>query len=124
MSADRCIQALIASKFKDQVSLYHDNGIAVCKSTPKEIEKIKQEVGNILIVNFLDITFNLTNGQYKPYMKPNNKLLYVHQQSNHPSALLKNIPENINKRLTNNISSSKEEFNEAASLYQKATEES
>ena len=39
------------------------------------------------IVNFLDVTFNLTNGSYKPYMKPNNKLSYVYQQSNHPPAL-------------------------------------
>ena len=26
---------------------------------------------------------------FKPFMKPNNKLLYVHRQSNHPPALLK-----------------------------------
>ena len=30
------------------------------------------------IVNFLDVTFNLTNGSYKPCIKPNDKLLYVH----------------------------------------------
>ena len=56
-------------------------------------------------------------------MKPNNKLLYVHQQSNHPPALKKNIPLNINKRLSN-ISSSKEIFNEAIPPNQKALEES
>ena len=64
----------------------------------KEIEKTKQEVcqvfksnglkitieANKKVVNFLDVTFNLTNGCYKPFMKPNNKLSYVHQQSNHP----------------------------------------
>ena len=50
---------------------------------------------------------------------PNNKLLYVHQQSNHPSALLKNILLNINKRLTS-ISSSKEVFDESIASYQKA----
>ena len=50
-------------------------------------------------------TLDLPSGSYKPYMKPNNKLLYVHQQSNHPPALKKNIPLNINKRLSN-ISSS------------------
>ena len=44
---------------------------------------------NKKIVNFLDETFYLTNGQYKPHMNPNNKLLYVHRQSNHPPALLK-----------------------------------
>ncbi len=29
--------SLIAPKFKDQVGLYRDDGIAVCKATPKEI---------------------------------------------------------------------------------------
>ena len=74
-------------------------------------------------VHFLDVTFDLTSGTYKPFMKPNNKLLYVHRQSNHPPALLKNIPENINKRLTS-ISSNKEVFDEAIPPYQKALDES
>ena len=56
-------------------------------------------------------------------MKPNNRLSYVHQQSNHPPALLKNIPLNINKRLTS-ISSSKEVFDESIAPYQKALTES
>ena len=129
--------SLIAPKFKDEVGLYRDDGIAVCKATPREIEKTKQEVSNVFksnglkitieankkIVNFLDVTFNLSSGSYKPYMKPNNKLLYVHQLSNHPPALLKNIPLNINKRLTN-ISSSEQVFNEASAPYQQALEES
>ena len=117
--------SLIAPKFKDEVGLYRDDGLAVCKATPKEIEKTKKEVcnefkskglmitidANKKIVHFHDVIFDLTDGSYKPYMKPNNKLSYVHQQSNHPPALLKNIPLNINKRLTN-ISSSKEVFDE------------
>ena len=95
--------SLIAPKFKNEVGLYLDDGLAICKATPKEIEKTKQEVcqvfksnglkitieANKKVVNFLDVTFNLTNGCYKPFMKPNNKLSYVHQQSNHPPALLK-----------------------------------
>jgi len=56
-------------------------------------------------------------------MKPNNKLLYVIRQSKHPPALLKNIPENINKRLTS-ISSSKNVFDAAIPPYQKALDES
>ena len=56
-------------------------------------------------------------------MKPYNKLSYVHQQSNHPPALLKNIPLNINKRLIS-ISSSKEVFDKSIAPYQKALTES
>ena len=70
-----------------------------------------------------DVTFDLTDGSYKPYMKPNNKLSYVHRQSNHPPALLKNKPLNINKRLTN-ISCSKEVFYESIAPYQHALKES
>ena len=95
--------SLIASKFKDQVGLYRNDGLGVCKATPKKIEKTKQEVSQVFrsndlkitidankkIVNFLDVTFDLANGSYKPYMKLNNKTLYVHRQSNHPPTLLK-----------------------------------
>ena len=118
--------SLVTTKFKDQVGLYRDDGLAVCKASPREIEKIKQQVSNVFklnglkimieankkTVNFLDVIFDLTSRTYKPFMKLNNKLLYVHRQSNHPQALLKNIPENINKRLTS-ISSSQEVFDEA-----------
>ena len=129
--------SLISAKFKDRVGLYRDDDLAVCRATPKETEKTKQEVSKIFksnglkiaieankkTINFLDVTFDLTNESYNPFMKPNNKLLYVHRQSNHPPALLKNIPENINKRLTS-ISSSKKVFDDASPPYQKALDES
>ena len=55
---------------------------------------------NLKTVNFLDVTFNLTNGTYKPYMKPNNQPLYVNVRSNHPPSILKHLPDNINHRLS------------------------
>ena len=102
-----------------------------------QIEQTKQEIckvfkvnnlsitmeANKKIVNFLDVTLDLTNRSFKPFMKPNNKILYVHRQSNHPQALLKNIPENINKRLPC-ISSTQQVFNETIPPYQKALDES
>ena len=68
--------SLIAPKFKNEVGLYRDDGLAICKATPKEIEKTKQEVFQVLksnglkitieankkVVNFLDVTLSLTNG--------------------------------------------------------------
>ena len=50
--------SLIASKFKDEVGLYHDDGLAVCKATPKEIKKTKKEVNNVFKSNGLKITIN------------------------------------------------------------------
>ena len=32
---------------------------------------------NLHIVDFLDVTFNLLDGTYKPYKKPNDQILYV-----------------------------------------------
>ena len=122
--------SLITPKFKGQVGLYRDDGLGFCKATPKQIEKTKQEVSGIFksnglkitieankkIVNFLDITLNLTSGSYKPFMKPNNKILYIHRQSNQPPTLLKNIPANI--------SSSQKVFDKAIPPYQKVLDES
>ena len=49
----------------------------------KNIIKVFKDVGfkieiqtNLKIVDFLDVTFNLENGTYRPYKKPNDPLLY------------------------------------------------
>ena len=55
-------------------------------------------------------------------MKPNNMLHYVNLESNHPPVLLKNIPEGVNKRLSE-ISSDEDEFTKAAPQYQKALDD-
>jgi hypothetical protein len=129
--------SIIKPSIKGQVGLYRDDGLIACKATPREIEKIKQKITKIFtsndlkitidankkIVNFLDVTFNLSNETFKPYMKPNNKLLYVHNESNHPPSLLKNIPPNINKRLTT-ISSNQNVFNDTIPPYQEAINDS
>ena len=62
----------------------------------KKIIKIFKETGfkidietDLKIVNFLDMTFNLINGSYKPYKKPNDTLLYIDKNSNHPPQIIK-----------------------------------
>ena len=92
----------------------------------KKITKIFKEIGfkidietNLKIVNFLDITFNLINGSYKPYKKPNDALLYINKNSNHQPQLINELPKTINDRLSRNssnadiFSSSKEEYETA-----------
>ena len=78
---------------------------------------------NHKVVDFLDVIFNLDEGSFKPYTKPNSTPLYVHSQSNHPPSIIKNIPVNVNKRLSS-ISSDEKMFNSAAPLYQEALEKS
>ena len=65
----------------------------------KKIIKIFKETGfktdvetNLKIVNFLDMTFNLINDSYKPYKKPNETLLYINKNSNHPPQIIKKVP--------------------------------
>ena len=46
---------------------------------------------NQLSTNFLDITFDLSNGTYKPYRKPNDEPLYINRHSNHPPPIIQGI---------------------------------
>ena len=94
--------------------LYRDDGLGITKASPRKTELIKKELCSIFgkfglkitieankkIVNFLDVTLNLTNGKYMPYTKPGNIPLYVHRSSNHPPRIMENIPKSINKRLS------------------------
>ena len=66
---------------------------------------------------------DLVSNTYKPYIKPNNTIKYVHRDSNHPPSILKNIPTSINRRLSS-LSSSELMFNEIAPHYQQALQKS
>ena len=74
---------------------------------------------NIKVVNFLDLTLNLSTGKYEPYNKPDNKPLYINVKSNHPPNILKNLPESISRRI-NKLSSDKTVFNNSKELFNNA----
>ena len=57
------------------------------------------------------------------YSKPATTPLYVHSKSNHPPDIIENIPEAINKRLSE-TSSDEDAFNKAATPYQEALRKS
>ena len=118
--------------------LYRDDGlIAIEKNVSKvEIEKIKKslhkvsnEMGiNIDIenpsrkVDYLDLSFNLYDHTYHPYRKENSKIIYINSNSNHPPAILKQIPKMIEDRLSRNSSNEnlfnkiKKDYNDAIKL--------
>ena len=50
---------------------------------------------NLQIMNFLDVTLDLTTGKYKPDNKPGNIPLYISVKSNHPRNTIKNLSESI-----------------------------
>ena len=70
-------------------------------------------------MNFLDVTLDLTTGKYKPYNKPGNIPLYINVKSNHPPNIIKNLPENISRRI-NKLSSDKSIFENSKDLYNSA----
>ena len=69
------------------------------------------------IVNYLDNTFNLNDGTYRPYQKPDYKIQYIHVESNRPLNISKQISKTIEKRLSQ-LSSNEEIFNESAPFYE------
>ena len=72
---------------------------------------------NMKIVNYLDVTFNLNDGTYRPYQKPDNIIQYINVESNHPPNIIKQIPKTILKHLSQ-LSSNEEIFNESAPFYE------
>ena len=134
------IGVYILSKLKDldtNLGLYRDDGLVVTCKTRRQADILKKKICNVFndlglrvtidvnskVVDFLDVTLDLNSGLHKPYIKPNNSLLYVDRQSNHPPSITKNIPSNINKRLSS-LSSNEEIFNQAKAPYQEALQKS
>ena len=113
------------------------DGLSVCQLNPRQTELMKKKICKIVQdndlkitieankknVNFLDVNFDLTTGIYKPYMKPNDQPRYVHQKSNHPPSILKNIPKSVNKRLSS-ISANEEVFKAAIPPFQESLHQS
>ena len=70
-------------------------------------------------IDFLDVTFDLYDGTYKPYKKPNDRIMYINKNSNHPMNVIKQIPEMVQSRLTT-ISKNKNTFNDSIPEYERA----
>ena len=84
---------------KENIGLYRDDGLAVFKNhSGHQNDKVRKDLisffkhhgldleikCNLKQTDFLDVTFDLDSGLYKPFNKPNNDPLYVHADSNHP----------------------------------------
>ena len=93
--------------------LYRDVGLVIFKNG-LDPEKIKKHFCKLFIdhdpeltiqcnrkvVNFLDVTLNVENSIYCPYLKDNNKIIYVNTESNHPPSIIKRLPKSIELRLS------------------------
>ena len=96
---------------KKIIAAFKDEGLSITVET------------NLSATDFLDVTFNLTNGKYFPFRKPNNRPLYINKGSNHPPFIVKELPTMINKRLSD-LSCDKAVFDNAKPVYESALKES
>ena len=118
----------------NNIGLYRDDGLAVFKNiSGPQAEKIKKHFQNIFrknnlniivkcnlkVVDYLDVTLNLSDGSYKPFHKPNSEINYIHRESNHPPTIIKQLPLSVESRLSK-LSSDENVFIQAASVYQEA----
>ena len=71
----------------------------------------------------MDVTFNLRNGSYQTYKRPNDNLKYINVFSNHPLQMLKQLTTTFRDRLSRN-SSSELIFNESKHQYEDALRKS
>ena len=82
---------------KNVIGLYRDDGLTVFRNTrgpqAERIKKYFQSIFrknnlsilvkcNLKIVDYLDVTLNLSDGLYKPFHKPNSEINYIHRKSN------------------------------------------
>ena len=118
----------------ENIGLYRDDGLAAIKTTSdrladkagKQLIETFNKFGlkitataNLRRVNFLDVTLDLTDGTYKPYRKPNDEPLYINRLSNHPPAIVNQLPSSINKRI-NKLLCNKQTFDASSQLYNDA----
>ena len=123
---------------KNDFGLSQDDGLAILKNkigpqseqVKRNIQKIFKEYGldiilqcNMKVVNYFDVTFNLNDRTYNPYTKPNNKIKYMHKNSNHPPSGIRQIPLSIEPRLST-LSFNEKIFQEAVPPCQKALQNS
>ena len=81
---------------KSNIRLYRDDGLSIFRNkSDTKLEKMKKKLqrlfkeydleitaeSNLKILNYLDVTFNLKDGTFRPYYKPNDQIQYIHTES-------------------------------------------
>ena len=122
----------------EEVGIYRDDGLAIVRGTARSVDVLRKKLEQIFkeelglkitaefsacSTDFLDVILDLKSGLHRPFRKANDTPNYIHVNSNHPPAVIKQIPTMIEDRLSTN-SSNEEIFKAAAGIYQDALERS
>ena len=114
-----------------QVGLYRDDGLLYIPNSngplSSSIQKMiirafkflgfKIEISsNIKIVNFLDVTLDLSSNSNKPFIKSNQNPSYINVNSNHPKNIIKQISKAVNLRI-GKLSANENIFKESSKKY-------
>ena len=91
--------ALLRNLNRQETDKVRKNIIGVFKDIGFSLEK----ENNLKEVDFLHVSLNLRSGTYRPYKKPNDRLLYIYRLSNHPLNVIKQIPNSIQERLSKKV---------------------
>ena len=78
---------------------------------------------NIKIANFLDVTLNLLDNTYKPFLKTDQYPSYINVNSNHPKAIIKQVPKAVNMRIRR-LSANEKIFQDSSKIYKEALKNS
>ena len=82
------------------------------------ISKIEVSSNN----NFLDVTLDVSNNSYKPFIKTNQHPSYININSNHPINIIKQVPKAVN--LICKLSANEKIFNKSSKMYRDALKNS
>ena len=122
---------------KENTGLYRDDGLVATPMTPRQAENMFKKIhavfksedltvkieGLAKSIEYLDVKMHLDTGEYEPFRKEDTLPKYVNKDSNHPPAIIRNLPAMIEKRVSG-LSSSQTMFDRHASFYNRALRES
>ena len=122
----------------EQIGLYHGDGlIYIPNSNGPNSSSIQKKIiiafkllgfkievsSNNDIVHFLDVTLDLSNNTYKPFIKMDQCPSYITVNSNHPKTIIKQVTKAVNLRIRT-LSANKKIFQESSKIYMDALKNS
>ena len=115
----------------EQLGLYHDDGLIyipnsngpISSSIQKKIIRAFTFLGfkikvssNYKIVNFLDVTLDLSNNSNKLFIKTDQHPSHINVYSNHSKTIIKQVPKAVNLRIRK-LSANEKIFKESCKIY-------